>query len=534
MAALPGGRLLASCGPALAALTLSVLAGGSWPQLAVLGVVAAVAGGMTWLAASSRQFRDLAVVTGPAIAGLSGAASVVLTWNLAPHPAAIAASWFGPALVLCACVAWEVKPGQDWPPGTPARLAALPLRVALGLAGGCLAAVAAALAGVHATTWPVALGVAFWAAVAGACAILPLKEDILQGRAAYGRLDRLRELLWADPDLEARAAGLQRDLQTAQDRLAEQNRVIGDLKAVISEQMARIDRLAHGYRRVREAAEANLGLLGRVRGEVESSLNDVGIISDSVGQIVGTSEATDALIDESRQRLREALESMEYVRLSIEDSLDLVEAFAKRSRQIEDVLKDIADIAYFTRILSLNAKIEAARAGEQGKGFRFLADEVQKLAQTITQSTSDITALLKLVQQESKQTVESVLRSANQVGEAADTVSLLDDALGRIMAELHSMDADLQDAHLLSLRVSQTREEAMTALDAIEDGNRRADFAARMVEEIAAEEPKADFAAHAHAEPPDPSEGRHAPTGQLAGTVQTAPLDDMEWPEELE
>ena len=273
-----------------------------------------------------------------------------------------------------------------------------------------------------------------------------------------------------------------------------------------------------------------------MRGEVEGALNDVGIISDSVGQIVGTSESTDHLIDESRQRLREALESMEYVRLSIEDSLDLVEAFAKRSRQIENVLKDISDIAYFTRILSLNATIEAARAGEQGKGFRFLADEVQKLAQTITQSTSDITALLKLVQQESKQTVESVLRSANQVGEAADTVSLLDEALRRIMEELHSMDADLQDAHLMSLRVAETREGTIAALSTLEEGNRRADFAASVVEDIAAEEKAESQALPTGSGLPDsmPLQVGQLRTGPLPARGPTAPLPDMEWPEELD
>ncbi len=532
MAAWVGSRLVASCGPILAALMLAALAGGPLPELATLGVVLAVSAGLTWIAATSRQFRDLAVVTGPVIALLSGVAGLVFTWSWEMTPAATAALWFGPVLSLLVCMSRELKPGQGWPAGTPELLAAIPLRAALGLGGAGMAAVAAALAGARETAWPVALATAAWAAFAAVAAVLPLMADILHGRASQQRIERLQELLWADPDLEARAVGLQRDLQIAQDRIAEQNRVIAELKGAAIEQAERVNRLALGYRRVREAAEANLGLLARVRGEVDGALNDVGIISDSVGQIVGTSEATDALIVESRQRLREALESMEYVRLSIEDSLDLVEAFAKRSRQIEDVLKDIADIAYFTRILSLNATIEAARAGEQGKGFRFLADEVQKLAQTITQSTSDITALLKLVQQESKQTVESVLRSANQVGEAADTVSLLDDALARIMAELHSMDADLQDAHLLSMRVAQTREQAIEALGTIEEGNRRADFAARVVEEMANEPADAprDQAIEAlqGLEPPPRA------TGPLGGLVQTAPLDDMEWPEELD
>lgn len=511
-------RLAAACGPVLAALSLTCVAGGPLPELATLAVLAAFGAGLVWLAWSTPKLEELWAATGPAIAFLTCIAGLVFTWSWAMPPAAAAALWLGPFVSLAACTAWKLSPELAWPEACPGWLERIPPRVALAGAGVAVAAIAGAIGGIQAT-WPVALLAAAWAAIGAVVAVYPLSEDVMRARLSDRKLDRLGRLLeqreeaewWApvDPDLEAKAAGLQRDLAAAQDRIAEQARVIAELKQAGIEQAARIDRLAAGYRRVREATRDNLALLSRVRSDVEGALNDVGIISDSVGQIVGTSESTDHLIDESRQRLREALESMEYVRLSIEDSLDLVEAFAKRSRQIEDVLKDISDIAYFTRILSLNATIEAARAGEQGKGFRFLADEVQKLAQTITQSTSDITALLKLVQQESKQTVESVLRSANQVGEAADTVSLLDDALRRIMEELHSMDADLQDAHLMSLRVAETREGAIAALATLEEGNRRADFAASVVADVAAEEPDPESeVAPAAAETPGASPSR--------------------------
>ncbi|MBM3276030.1 MAG: hypothetical protein FJZ00_12825, partial [Candidatus Sericytochromatia bacterium] len=378
------GRLSAACGPMLAALLLAALCGGPLPELATFAVLIVFGGGLAWLGGSSQRYRDLWMVTGPLIAFVASVAGLVFTagWELAPT--ASAALWFGPALSLVACATWAMKPGQAWPAGTPALLAAVPVRVGAACAGAGLAALAVSLGGLQDTPWHAAVVAAVFGACAAVSCVLPLGSDIMQGRAADLRLARIRKLLereegmewlsedgeldfalpgagpvstrlpahveapvhpWSDPDLEARAAGLQRDLLTAQDRIAEQSRVIVELKSVIAEQTARIDRLSAGYRRVREAATGNLSLLGGMRRDVEGALNDVGIISDSVGQIVGTSESTDLLIDESRQRLREALESMEYVRLSIEDSLDLVEAFAKRSRQIEDVLKDIADIA---------------------------------------------------------------------------------------------------------------------------------------------------------------------------------------------
>lgn len=265
------------------------------------------------------------------------------------------------------------------------------------------------------------------------------------------------------PDAMDGEARFREALAVAHDQLEEYVRRIEALEARCAEKEAQIGELALVNRRL-EQEMADRSRLGQA---MSGLLDQVGVVADSVGQIVGTSASTDALIGEGRKMLRDALSSMEHVQVSIEDSLALVEGFGKRSREIEEVIKEIGDIAYFTRMLSLNAAIEAARAGDQGKGFGFLADEVQNLAKSISRSTSDITELLALIGRESSATAESVVRSSRQVADAAQRVARLDDALARIREELHGMDADLQDSHLMSLRVTEEREQALAALSAL-------------------------------------------------------------------
>ncbi len=269
-------------------------------------------------------------------------------------------------------------------------------------------------------------------------------------------------------DLAAASTPLEQELERARQQLAGQDLELAELRRREESLAERVAFLEAERQRLSDAATGKRSELARVRQELGPLLDHVGIVADSVGQLVGTSEAADALLVEGRAMLKEALAAMAAVRASIQDSLQLVESFEQRSRQIEEVLKDIADIAYFTRMLSLNAAIEAARAGQHGKGFGFLADEVQNLAQTISQSTSDIRDLLESVAKESGATALSVQRSADEVAQASQGVAKLDGALGRIMAELHSMDADLQDSHLMSLRIASQREQAIVQLSALE------------------------------------------------------------------
>ncbi|MDX3929613.1 MAG: HAMP domain-containing methyl-accepting chemotaxis protein [Shinella sp.] len=89
------------------------------------------------------------------------------------------------------------------------------------------------------------------------------------------------------------------------------------------------------------------------------------------------------------------------------------------SRQIEQIIEVIDDIAFQTNLLALNAGIEAARAGEAGKGFAVVAQEVRELAQRSAEAAREIKGLID----KSTQEVSSGARLVQETGAVLASIS---------------------------------------------------------------------------------------------------------------
>ena len=130
--------------------------------------------------------------------------------------------------------------------------------------------------------------------------------------------------------------------------------------------------------------------------------------------------------------VRNTIKGMQIITEDIHEASSRIKRLGESSQEIGDIVELIKDIADQTNILALNAAIKASVKGNDGQNFTVVADEVQQLAERITQATQKIESLVNSIQLDTNQAVKSMEQSSADVMHGTKVAESAGDALLRI------------------------------------------------------------------------------------------------------
>lgn len=132
------------------------------------------------------------------------------------------------------------------------------------------------------------------------------------------------------------------------------------------------------------------------------------VIADNSDGVANASNAAMKTAETGAITVENAVQSMESLRVSVQESSQIIKLLGEYSGKIGDIVGTISDIADQTNLLALNAAIEASHAGEHGRGFAVVAEEVRKLAEQSATAASEIQKLIFDVQNQTDKAVQSM------------------------------------------------------------------------------------------------------------------------------
>jgi methyl-accepting chemotaxis protein len=116
----------------------------------------------------------------------------------------------------------------------------------------------------------------------------------------------------------------------------------------------------------------------------------------------------------------------------VQEAVQAMSDIVQSSKQMNDIIAVIDEIAFQTNLLALNAGVEAARAGDQGKGFAVVAQEVRELAQRSARAAKEIKELIAQSSQDVAKGVELVNTTGNALRSIGNQVEVIDGHMAAI------------------------------------------------------------------------------------------------------
>ena len=173
----------------------------------------------------------------------------------------------------------------------------------------------------------------------------------------------------------------------------------------------------------------------------EGATEQAGAVEELQATITSITENIEKAADQAHEsyvQAKQYADEADNSRAQMTAMVDAMTRINETSKNIENIISEIEDIASQTNLLSLNASIEAARAGEAGRGFAVVADQIRQLAEQSTKSAVDTRELIE-------GSLEEIAEGNKAADKAAASIETVVEGIGKIAESSRSISEISKD-----------------------------------------------------------------------------------------
>jgi len=234
------------------------------------------------------------------------------------------------------------------------------------------------------------------------------------------------------------------------------------------------ERVNQSSSKVKNQADAVMVFAEQERKETEKMLHELNTAVLMMLNVAKISQTTNSSSKEAMEAtdtalnvVNETVHSINKIREIIREIEKRVKRLGERSQEITGVVNIINEIAERTHVLALNAGMQAAQAGDAGRGFMVVANEVQRLAESSREATGQISRLVKNIQVDTADTVNTmndvitqVVEGTRLAEEAGDRMKDTRNVTMKLVEYVH----DIADKAMKQVKLGQVLKERATVI----------------------------------------------------------------------
>ena len=220
--------------------------------------------------------------------------------------------------------------------------------------------------------------------------------------------------------------------------------------------------------------------------QISQSVIEIEDIADSSRQVAERAKVLSDVASEARQMaqtgrgvVQQTVEGIGRINENVQVTSSKVQLLGERSREINNIVEVISNIAYQTNRLALDAAIQAALAGENGKGFGAVAADIRRLAERTKDQVSMIARIVRSVREDIDAAASSMQETEQETSAGSELAQQAGRTLETIYRVVEQQAQEIEYINTLAVQQVQSSGEVVQIMHGVSDASHHSNVSTR-------------------------------------------------------